>query len=67
MLLLHCFGRSPVHDYVEIPHVTGYPILSDPQMIHEKIVTPGCNNSSSELQSSYISVAPPEVCINSLG
>lgn len=53
--------RSPVHDYVKIPHVTGYPMISDPQMIHKKIVTPGFNNSSSQRQSSYLSFAPPEL------
>ncbi|KAI5673113.1 hypothetical protein M9H77_13477 [Catharanthus roseus] len=53
--------RSPLHDYVQIPHIIGYPMLSDPHMFHKKIETPGSNNSSLQRPSSYLSFAPPEL------
>ncbi|KAJ4958261.1 hypothetical protein NE237_025372 [Protea cynaroides] len=53
--------RSPLPNYVETPHVDGYPILSDPSMFEIPINTPGYNNQTSKHQSSYLSFAPPEL------
>ncbi|KAK6158772.1 hypothetical protein DH2020_006086 [Rehmannia glutinosa] len=52
---------SPLPKYVEVKHVTGYPVLSDPDMFHVSIETPGRNYSTSQPQSSYLSFAPPEL------
>lgn len=46
---------------METQHVAGYPILSDPCMFKLQLQTPGHNDSSLQLQSSYLSFAPPEV------
>lgn len=56
-----CVDRSPLAKYVKIKHVTGYPVLSDPDMFRVCIETPGRNYSESEHRSSYLSFAPPEV------
>ncbi|KAG0493256.1 hypothetical protein HPP92_004250 [Vanilla planifolia] len=53
--------RSPLGHYVEIPHVEGYPIISDPYRFHIPLVTPGYNVSSSVQHTSYLSFAPPEL------
>ncbi|KAM7513346.1 hypothetical protein LguiB_012221 [Lonicera macranthoides] len=53
--------RSPLPHYVEVPHVVGYPVLSDPHMFEMPIQTPGYNYSTSQLQHSYLSFAPPEL------
>ncbi|KAL3500317.1 hypothetical protein ACH5RR_039410 [Cinchona calisaya] len=53
--------RTPLHDIVEIPHVIGYPFLSDPSVFHIPIETPGCNDSTLQTDSSYLSFAPPEL------
>ncbi|KAF8389221.1 hypothetical protein HHK36_025914 [Tetracentron sinense] len=53
--------RSPLPHYVEVPHVAGYPILSDPYMFQMPIETPGYYNSTSQPQSCYLSFAPPEL------
>lgn len=53
--------RSPLPGYVEVHHVAGYPILSDPYMFRTPIATPGANRSTSLHHSSYLSFAPPEV------
>ncbi|KAJ0989538.1 hypothetical protein J5N97_007894 [Dioscorea zingiberensis] len=53
--------RSPLPHYVEVPHVTGYPILSDPFMFHIPLETPGYNNSTLLHHPSYLSFAPPEL------
>lgn len=53
--------RSPLPKYVKIKHVTGYPMLVDPDMYHQSIETPGQNYSTPQSQSSYLSFAPPEV------
>lgn len=57
-----CLDRSPLPKYVEIAHVSGYPVLSDPYMSHLSMETPGVNDSSSNPQPNYLSFAPPEVC-----
>lgn len=46
---------------MRIPHVAGYPILSDPYMFKIPIQTPGHNHSTLQPESSYLSFAPPEV------
>ncbi|KAL3650922.1 hypothetical protein CASFOL_007325 [Castilleja foliolosa] len=51
---------SPLPKYVEVKHVNGYPMLSDPDMFHIIIDTPGRNCTRSQPQSSYLSFAPPE-------
>lgn len=53
--------RSPLPRYVAVPHVVGYPTLSDPRMFKTSIQTPGYNCSTSKPQSSYLSFAPPEL------
>ncbi|XAR71448.1 Phospholipase D [Bertholletia excelsa] len=53
--------RSPLPYFVEIPHVTGYPELLDPDMFLMSIQTPGDNNSMLEPHSNYLSFAPPEL------
>ncbi|XP_077238124.1 uncharacterized protein LOC143879563 isoform X2 [Tasmannia lanceolata] len=53
--------RSPLPSYVEVPHVTGYPVLSDPYMFRVPIETAGYNKSTTEHHSSYLSFAPPEL------
>ncbi|KAL0312112.1 UNVERIFIED_CONTAM: Phospholipase D Z [Sesamum radiatum] len=53
--------RSPLPKYVKVKHVTGYPVLSDPDIFHVSIKTPGRNYSTSQPQSSYLSFAPPEL------
>ncbi|CAA6670254.1 unnamed protein product [Spirodela intermedia] len=58
--------RSPLPHYIEVPHVAGYPFLSDPSMFHVPIETPGHNVSDynmSDFKSSlsYLSFAPPEL------
>ncbi|CAO2820399.1 unnamed protein product [Amaranthus hypochondriacus] len=55
--------KSPLlHEYINVKHVAGYPLLSDPYMFNLPIETPGCSNSSTtQRSSSYLSFAPPEV------
>ncbi|XP_059275255.1 uncharacterized protein LOC132029877 isoform X2 [Lycium ferocissimum] len=53
--------RSPLPKYMEVAHVPGYPVLSDPYMSHISIETPGVNDSFSDPQPSYLSFAPPEL------
>uniref|UniRef100_A0A2P2LTN3 Phospholipase D Z-like isoform X1 n=1 Tax=Rhizophora mucronata TaxID=61149 RepID=A0A2P2LTN3_RHIMU len=53
--------RSPLPRSLAVPHVEGYPIISDPYMFKLPIETPGYNHSSLELQRSYLSFAPPEL------
>ncbi|KAL6501753.1 hypothetical protein OROGR_026886 [Orobanche gracilis] len=53
--------RSPLPKYVEVEHVNGYPLLSDPDLFHISIDTPGWNYSKSRPHSSYLSFAPPEL------
>ncbi|XP_042509614.1 phospholipase D Z-like [Macadamia integrifolia] len=53
--------RSPLPNYVEVPHVVGYPILSHPSIFQTPINTPGYKNQTSKHQSSYLSFAPPEL------
>ncbi|KAA8525590.1 hypothetical protein F0562_007445 [Nyssa sinensis] len=53
--------RSPLPHYVEVPHVAGYPVLSDPYMFQTPIQTPGYNHSTLQPISSYLSFAPPEL------
>lgn len=62
MILLKFINRrSPLPRSVDVPHVDGYPILSDPYMFKMKIDTPGRNYSILQPQRSYLSFAPPEV------
>ncbi|KAL3650920.1 hypothetical protein CASFOL_007323 [Castilleja foliolosa] len=58
--------RSPLPKYVEVKHVNGYPTLSDPDMFHISIDTPGRNYTRSQPQSSYLSFAPPDYCLESI-
>lgn len=53
--------RSPLPPVLEVPHVEGYPILSDPYMFRETMETPGSNYSTLQPHYSYLSFAPPEV------
>ncbi|KAF7817305.1 phospholipase D Z-like [Senna tora] len=53
--------RSPLPQYVETPHVAGYPVLSDPYMFKVSIHTPGNNHSTMLPQVNYLSFAPPEL------
>ncbi|KAI7987200.1 Phospholipase D Y [Camellia lanceoleosa] len=53
--------RSPLPYFVEVPHVAGYPVLSDPYMFQMPIQTPGLNYSTLQPQSNYLSFAPPEL------
>ncbi|XP_065851008.1 uncharacterized protein [Euphorbia lathyris] len=53
--------RSPLPRSVEIDHVAGYPILSDPQMFRIPIEAPGHGLSTLQPQLSYLSFAPPEL------
>ncbi|CAN1177342.1 Probable phospholipase D F09G2.8 [Linum perenne] len=53
--------KSPIPPYVEVPHVTGYPILSDPHMFKLQIQAPGLNYSTPGPQLNYLSFAPPEL------
>ncbi|CAI0417955.1 unnamed protein product, partial [Linum tenue] len=53
--------RSPIPSYVEVPHVRGYPILSDPRMLKLPMQTPGSNYSTLSPQMNYLSFAPPEL------
>ncbi|GMN35277.1 hypothetical protein TIFTF001_005196 [Ficus carica] len=53
--------RTPFPPVVEIPHVVGYPILSDPVMFKLPIQTPGRTDSALQSQPSYLSFAPPEL------
>ncbi|KAJ8751860.1 hypothetical protein K2173_026060 [Erythroxylum novogranatense] len=53
--------RSPLPHFLKVPHVTGYPALSDPYMFNVPIETPGSNYSTLEPQLSYLSFAPPEL------
>ena len=61
--LLNCpYCRSPLpHHFVEVSHVAGYPVLSDPHMFEVPMETPGKDDSTLETQLSYLSFAPPEV------
>ncbi|CAK9185259.1 unnamed protein product, partial [Ilex paraguariensis] len=56
-----CNDRSPLPQYVEVPHTAGYPVLSDPDMFQMAIETPGSNNSSLHPHFGYLSFAPPEL------
>lgn len=56
-----CCRRTPFPHVVEIPHVVGYPSLSDPVMFKLPIQTPGIDYSTLQPQPSYVSFAPPEV------
>ncbi|XP_031374882.1 phospholipase D Z-like isoform X2 [Punica granatum] len=62
---INCEKRcsSPLPRFVEVPHVTGYPILSDPHMFHLQIHTPGYNypGTPQPRQLSCLSFAPPEL------
>ncbi|KAF7149808.1 hypothetical protein RHSIM_Rhsim02G0213000 [Rhododendron simsii] len=53
--------RSPLHSYVEVPHIAGYPELSDPYMFDMPIRTPGHNYSTLQSHYNYLSFAPPEL------
>ncbi|KAH9760321.1 hypothetical protein KPL70_000135 [Citrus sinensis] len=53
--------RSPLPPVLEVPHVEGYPILSDPYMFRETMETPGSNYSTLQPHYSYLSFAPPEL------
>ncbi|XP_059658254.1 uncharacterized protein LOC132304541 [Cornus florida] len=53
--------RSPLPHYVEVHHIAGYPVLSDPYMFQMPIQTPGYNHSTLQPQPSYLSFAPPEL------
>ncbi|XP_057958909.1 uncharacterized protein LOC131151646 [Malania oleifera] len=53
--------RSPLPHFMKIPHVTGYPELSDPAMFQMPIETPGQNCSTLQPLASYLSFAPPEL------
>ncbi|XP_008776487.2 phospholipase D Z-like [Phoenix dactylifera] len=53
--------RSPLPPSIEVPHVDGYPVLSDPYMFQIPFETPGFSTSSMLLNSSYLSFAPPEL------
>ncbi|KAK6927646.1 Phospholipase D-like domain [Dillenia turbinata] len=54
--------RSPLPDYVEVPHVAGYPVLVDPYMFVMPIHTPGYNEVLvSQPHYNYLSFAPPEL------
>ncbi|KAF2287282.1 hypothetical protein GH714_039534 [Hevea brasiliensis] len=53
--------RSPLPHFVEVPHIAGYPILSDPHMFKIPIETPDHNFSTLQPQLSYLSFAPPEL------
>eukprot|EP00257_Ricinus_communis_P003387 XP_002515425.2 phospholipase D Z [Ricinus communis] len=54
--------RSPLpHRFVEVSHVAGYPVLSDPHMFEVPIITPGNDDSTLEPELSYLSFAPPEL------
>lgn len=66
LTLFLSLNRSPLPHYVEVPHTAGYPVVSDPHMFQIPIQTPGCNNSTLQPQSSYLSFAPPEVSIQFL-
>ncbi|MQL90269.1 hypothetical protein Taro_022869 [Colocasia esculenta] len=53
--------RSPLPEYIRVPHVEGYPSLSNPSMIHLPIETIGINKDTSNAHSSYLSFSPPEL------
>ncbi|XP_076955352.1 uncharacterized protein LOC143630151 [Bidens hawaiensis] len=53
--------RSPLPDYIEIPHTAGYPLLTDPSTFKISIQTPALNYSNSQPFLSYLSFAPPEI------
>ncbi|OIW14972.1 hypothetical protein TanjilG_30691 [Lupinus angustifolius] len=53
--------KSPLPRYLHIPHVTGYPILSDPDMFEVPIQTPESNSSTTHSEFNYLSFAPPEL------
>ncbi|KAG8375436.1 hypothetical protein BUALT_Bualt10G0099800 [Buddleja alternifolia] len=53
--------RSPLPKYLEVKHVTGYPVLSDPDKLNVSIETPGYNYTTPQPQSCYLSFAPPEL------
>ncbi|KAI4316404.1 hypothetical protein L6164_024386 [Bauhinia variegata] len=53
--------KSPLPQYVETPHVAGYPVLYDPYIFKASIQTPGNNYSTLDPQLSYLSFAPPEL------
>ncbi|KAK7311912.1 hypothetical protein RJT34_10381 [Clitoria ternatea] len=53
--------KSPLPQYVETPHVAGYPVLSDPYLFEASIQTPGNNYSTKLPHASYLSFAPPEL------
>ncbi|WCJ30394.1 5'-3' exonuclease PLD3 [Euphorbia peplus] len=53
--------RSPLPHSVEIDHVAGYPVLSDPHMFKIPIEAPGHGRSTLQPQLSYLSFAPPEL------
>ncbi|KAH7574040.1 hypothetical protein JRO89_XS03G0243500 [Xanthoceras sorbifolium] len=57
----NCHHRSPLPLFVEVPHVEGYPILSDPDMFKVTLETPGRNYSTLQAYFSYLSFAPPEL------
>ncbi|GMH10258.1 hypothetical protein Nepgr_012099 [Nepenthes gracilis] len=53
---------SPLPHYIKVPHVDGYPTLSDPFMFQATLQTPGCGKSSTLYPyQSYLSFAPPEL------
>ncbi|KAI8569264.1 hypothetical protein RHMOL_Rhmol02G0265300 [Rhododendron molle] len=58
---VHQKERSPLHSYVEVPHVAGYPELSDPYMFEMPIRTPGHNYLTLQSHYNYLSFAPPEL------
>lgn len=55
-----CTSPLPDH-FIVTPHVTGYPILSNPKLLKLALETPGWPNPTSLPQSSYLSFAPPEL------
>lgn len=56
-----CRLRSPLPEFVRIPHAAGYPILSNPHIFKVPIQSPGLNYSKLQRETSYLSFAPPEV------
>lgn len=53
--------RSPLPEFVRIPHAAGYPILSNPHIFKVPIQSPGLNYSKLQRETSYLSFAPPEL------
>ncbi|KAI4379864.1 hypothetical protein MLD38_006107 [Melastoma candidum] len=52
---------SPLPRSIEVHHVRGYPIISNPDLFHFPMENPGRESASSQPSHSYLSFAPPEL------